>query len=338
MSRPLSPYLTIQQILNRKLLGKGYFLRKSFYIAENPQNPGKPWTGPREEAVEQFSKDMVVAGEDIIEVRVDSVTSFPNGPGSLRKDVLDRYLSEATLYVLPGGGAWNQKSNQGNFYDGIQHPLDKFLSKDNVKILEQVSLEEFGNLGDISVLIKEQLLADVDHEVARPSVIKKPNDYLRDINVAIGFLISFKMDYDIKETLMRNVPNKVGAEDEVYLPLFLERVNDAKEKFRVSFRLFPRDLVEERGRNKSELGLKFMPPYALHPGAENHNTYSKLLIALSQRFREDEKPEEDKLKSEKLVASVQQRINEQKDKFVDEKVKSAFQDRAAAKKRQDEGE
>ena len=79
-----------------------------------------------------------------------------------------------------------------------------------------------------------------------------------------------------------------------------------------------------------------MPPYALYPGAENHNTYSKLLIVLNQRFREDKKPEEDKLKSEKVVASVQQRINEQKDKFVDEKVKLAFQERTAARKRQDE--
>ena len=81
-----------------------------------------------------------------------------------------------------------------------------------------------------------------------------------------------------------------------------------------------------------------MPPYALHQGAENHNTYSKLLIAMSQRFREDEKPEDEKLKSEKLVASVQKRMADQKHKFVDEKMKSAFQDRVAAKKRKDEGE
>ena len=84
-------------------------------------------------------------------------------------------------------------------------------------------------------------------------------------------------------------------------------------------------------------GVEFTPPYALYPGAENHDTYSKLLIALSQHFREDEKPEEDKLKSEKLVASVQERMAEQKHKFVDEKVKSAFQNRVAAKKRKEEG-
>ena len=317
-------------------MAKGYFLRKSFYVAEDPQNPGKPWTGAREEATEKFSKDVVVRGEDILELRVDTVTSFPSGPGSLRRDVLDRYLSQARLYVLPGGGGWAQKSTQGNFFDGIQDPLDKYLEREGVKQVERVSLDEFGNLGDVSVMVEGRLLADVDHEVARPSVVKKPNDYLREINASLGFLLRFKMDYDVKEVLMRNVPNKAGAEDDVYLPLVLERVSDAKERFRVTFRLFPRDLVESPSRKSADRGLKFMPPYALHPGAENHNAYSKLLIALSQRFREDEKPEDEKLKSEKLQASVQKRISEQKGKFVDEKVKSAFQGRVAAKKRKEE--
>ena len=84
-------------------------------------------------------------------------------------------------------------------------------------------------------------------------------------------------------------------------------------------------------------GLKFMPPYALHQGPENHNTYSKMLIAISQRSREDEKPEEEKLKSEKLQASVQKRIADQQHKFVDDKLKSAFQNRVSAKKRKEEG-
>ena len=160
--------------------GKGFFLRKSFYIADNPSNPGKPWTGSREEAGEKFSKDLVVAGEDIIEIRVDSVSSFPNGPGSLRRDVLDRYLSSAVLYILPGGGPWNQKSSQGNYFDGVQNPLEKILEKEDVKIVDSVTLDEFENLGDLSVVVNERLLADVEHEVARPSVVKKPNDYIRD--------------------------------------------------------------------------------------------------------------------------------------------------------------
>mgnify|MGYP001170331211 CR=1 FL=1 len=317
--------------------GKGYFLRKSFYVADNPANPGKPWAGPREEAVEKLPKDVVVAGDDIIEIRVDSITSFPNGPGSLRRDVLDRYLSEAVLYILPGGGPWNQKSAQGNFFDGVQQPLEKVLEKEDIKVIESVRIDEFENLGALSVVVRERLLADVDHEIARPSVINEPNDHIREINAALGFLLCFKMDYEIKERMMRVVSNKVGGDDEIYLPLILRRVNDAKESFRVTFRLFPRDLIVERGQNRSNQGMKFVPPYALYPGAENHNAYSKLLITLSQRFREDEKPEEDKLKSEKLVASVQSRINAQKDKFTDEKLKAAFQKRSEARKRREEG-
>jgi hypothetical protein len=64
--------------------------------------------------------------------------------------------------------------------------------------------------------------------------------------------------------------------------------------------------------------------------------FSKLLIALSQHFREDEKPDEEKLKSEKLQASVQARISEQSHKFTDKKIKSAFQNRVEAKKREDD--
>ena len=189
----------------------------------------------------------------------------------------------------------------------------------------------------MSIFINERLLGEVDHEIARPSVIKKPNDHLREINSKVGFLLHFKISDDIKEAVMRMFPQKAGKEEDVYLPLLLERVAEAKERFRVVFRVFPRDLVEERSRKSMERGLKFMPPYALHQGAENHNTYSKLLIAISQRFREDEKPEDEKIKSEKLVASVQKRISDQHHKFVDDDIKSAFKDRVAAKKRKEEG-
>ena len=66
-------------------VGKAYFLRKSYYVAENPANPSKPRTGPREEAQEKLPKDVFVQGEDIIEIRVDSVTSMPNGPGRISR-------------------------------------------------------------------------------------------------------------------------------------------------------------------------------------------------------------------------------------------------------------
>jgi ribosomal protein S12 len=83
-------------------------------------------------------------------------------------------------------------------------------------------------------------------------------------------------------------------------------------------------------------GLHFKPPNTLHPGSENQVIFSKLLIALRQLFREDEKPDEEKLKSEKLQASVQARISEQSGKFTDKKLKSAFQKRVEAKKREDD--
>ena len=97
-------------------VGKAYFLPKNFYVAESPDNPDKPWVGTRAEAQSKLPKDVIVQGEDIIEVRVDSVTSMPNGPGSIRRDVLDRYISTAQLYCIPVGGGWDQRSTQGPFF------------------------------------------------------------------------------------------------------------------------------------------------------------------------------------------------------------------------------
>ena len=318
-------------------LAKGFFLRKAFLIPDNPESPGKPWVGTREDAEKKFSKDALVRGDDIVEVRIDTLNSFPGGPGRTDRNVLERYLSQASLYILPGGGAWNQKSTQGNFFDSVRDPLDKYIEREDIKILDKVTLDEFGNTGEVTLLIKERLLADVEHEVARPSVVKNPNDNLGEINMKLGFLLKFKMDTDIGEAVLKTFPKKAGKNDEVYLPLVLERVAEAKEQYRVTFLVFPRDLIQETSRKSMERGLKFMPPYALHQGAENQNTYSKLLIQLNQRFREDEKPEDEKLKSEKLKASVDKRISDRKGAFKDEKVQAAFSDRQAAKKRKDDG-
>ena len=318
-------------------LAKGFFLRKSFYIADDPKNPGKPWTGPREEAEKNLPKEAVVRGDDVIEIRIDSVNSFPGGPGRTDRNVLERYLSQAKLYVIPGGGGWNQKSTQGNFFDGIRDPLDKYIEREDLKIIDKITIDEFVNTGETALLIKETLLADVEHEVCRPSVVKNPTENASEINMKIGFLLYFRLDEDIAEALARTFPKKAGKEIDVFLPLMLERVDAAREQFRVTLKVFPRDLVEERGRNSMERGLKFMPPYALHQGAENQNTFSKLLILLNQRFREDEKPDEEKLKSETLKASVDKRISERKAHFTDDKVAAAFKDRVSAKKRKEEG-
>lgn len=313
-----------------------HYLRKSFYIAEDPEKQGKPWVGPREEAVARLPQNLVVAGDDILELRVDSVIGSPHGPGSMRRDVLDRYLSQARLYILPGVPVWNQKNVQGRFFEGIRDPLNKLVEREGTKVIEKVALDEFGNLGDVWLLIEQRLLADLPPEVIRPGQVTNPNDYLREINAAVGFLLSVRMVDDIGEGIVRAFPQKAGAEDTMYLPLWLERVSDAREKYRVQFRVFPRDLVEDRSKHSMDRGMKFQPPYALHQGSENQVCYSKLVIALHRRSHEDEKPEDEKLKSEKLVASVQKRISEQRHEFVDEKVKAAFQDRVAARKRKED--
>ena len=134
-------------------------------------------------------------------------------------------------------------------------------------------------------------------------------------NSKLGFLLRFKVDPDIGEAILRTFPKKAGKSDEIFLPLILEQVADSKEQFRVTFMVFPRDLIQETSRKSMERGLKFMPPYALHQGSENQNTFSKLLIQLNQRFREDEKPDEEKLKSETLKASVDKRIADRKGTF-----------------------
>ena len=317
-------------------VGKAYFLRKSYYVADNPANSGKPWTGPREEAKEKLPKDVFVRGEDIIEIRVDSVTSMPNGRGRLPRDILERYLSKAKLYVIPGGGGWAQRSTQGHFFNNIREPLDKYLEKDGVKLIEKVTLDEFSNMGNVTMMVEGMLLSGVEHDKIREVMVKKPNDYLREINTTVGFLLHFQMTDEIKDMVIRTLPDKAGKENDVFLPLMLEYVADSVEQYRVTFRIFPRDLVENRSRNSTDRGLHFKPPNTLHPGSENQVIFSKLLIALSKHFREDEKPDEEKLKSEKLQASVQARISEQSHKFTDKKIKSAFQNRVEAKKREDD--
>jgi hypothetical protein len=319
-------------------LAKGYFLRKGFFIPDDPQNKGKCWVGTREDAMSRFTKDIVVQGEDIVELRLDNIASFPNGPGKIERDVLGRYFRDVNLFILPSPPCWNQKSMQGHFFEGIRDSLDVLTQKREVKLMEQVELDLITNLGLLTVLVDESLLGEVDHEVARPTVVRKPNDFLPEINIKLTFLLRFKVEQEISELLLRGFPIKVGSQDEVYLPLILHNVSEEGEKFRVEFRLFPRDLIQERSKRSMDRGLKFMPPYALHPGAENHNTYSKLLIILNKQFREDERPDEEKVKSAKLKASVEKRISERRHSFTDDKVKGAFKDRVAAKKRKEGGD
>ena len=78
-----------------------------------------------------------------------------------------------------------------------------------------------------------------------------------------------------------------------------------------------------------------MPPFTLHPNAEDHNTYRKLMVAIGQRMKDDSRPDEEKAKLASVQAQVAQRREETKGKYVDENMKKAFQARQEARKRKD---
>jgi hypothetical protein len=80
-----------------------------------------------------------------------------------------------------------------------------------------------------------------------------------------------------------------------------------------------------------------MPPFTLHPNAEDHNTYRKLMVAIGQRIRDDSKPEEEKNKIASVQASVAQRQSETKSQRVDENMRKAFMKRVEQKKRKEAG-
>ena len=103
------------------------------------------------------------------------------------------------------------------------------------------------------------------------------------------------------------------------------------------FQLFPRDLTVETNpsRRKKNPGIKFVPPFTLHPNAEDQNTYRKLMVAIGQRMKDDSRPDEEKNKLANVQAQVAQRREETKGKYVNEKMKKAFQSRQEARKRKE---
>ena len=147
--------------------------------------------------------------------------------------------------------------------------------------------------------------------------------------------------YEVKEIIMRTYPQKVGKEVEIWLPLTLGQVTDMEPpKKRVVFQIFPRDLVQETNpqRRKSHPGLRFVPPFTLHPNPEDQNTYRKVMVAIGQRLKDDARPEDERNKLASVQAQVAQRREETKGKRVDENLRKAFQARQEAKKRQESGE
>jgi hypothetical protein len=279
-------------------------------------------------------------GEEVLQLRVDKLTCFPNAPESFTSDQFDPYVFKATLYCITGGGMWAKKV--ADHFEGIQDDIHKHLEdmekKEFLKTIDNVKLIDFG-VDSISMFTPGSLLSGIEHDKLMPSMFKKPNDNLMVLNSCVGFILKFEVADEIKELLMRTFSQKAGKEVEIWLPLTLGNIQEAEPpKERVAFQIFPRDLVQEtdpRKRSKA-LGLKFMPPFTLHPNPEDHNTYRKLMVAIGQRLRDDSRPEEEKNKVASVQAAVAQRQQETKGDRVDENMRKAFAKRVEATKRNDD--
>ena len=88
-------------------------------------------------------------------------------------------------------------------------------------------------------------------------------------------------------------------------------------------------------RRKKFPGMKFVPPFTLHPNPEDHNTYRKMMVAIGQRMKDDSRPDEEKNKLASVQDSIKSRREETKGKYVDENLKKAFSKRQEAKKREE---
>lgn len=317
--------------------GRGAYLQTAIYIP-NPEDANKPWIASREITEKKKGAGALKQGEEVLQVRVDQLTVYPHGPESFTNDQFGPYIFAPKLYVLAGGGVWAKRGGVG-YFEGIPDDLSKYLDKvEEMKTISGITLVEFG-VDQITMLVNERLLYGIEQDSLLPSVLKKPNDHLQQINSGLGFLLKFEVADGVKELIMRTFPQKVGKEVEIYLPLTLGFLTEAEPpKERVVFQVFPRDLIVEinPARRKTALGLKFVPPFTLHPNAEDQNTYRKLMVAIGQRIKDDARPEEERNKLASVQAQVMQRREQTKGKYVDEKMKKAFQSRQEARKRKDQ--
>ena len=329
---------TTQEVKSLNFTAKGAYLATSIYVTQD----GKPWTGSREMAEKVFGKEYMVRGEEVIEIRIADVSAFSQRASAITRDVLANYIFTPGLYVLPGGGPWSKRSpGSGRFFEGIPADIPTYLEKtEGVKdILSGLALVECG-VDTLSVTHADLILEGVDHEAARPIILRDPNKYTKEINAGLGFLLVFEVSDPIREAMMRTFPNKAGKEPQVYLPLILDKtIQLSTGGWRYNFTIFPRDLVEDRGaqRKRGGLGLKFAPPYALHPRSEDQNTYRKLMIAIGQRTTDDAKPENERARIASVASAMEARQREMHDKFVDDKTKQAFLKRQEVRKQKDMG-
>jgi len=330
--------LTLPEANNKTL----YFTAKAVYVQTalfipNPEASSKPWVGSRDATKKKYGENGLRQGEEALQVRIDQITVFPNEPEAYTGDQIAPYVFSPELHVLGGGGVWAKRGGNG-YFEGIPDTLEKYLEKvKEKKVITPVILIDFG-VDEISMFVNQHPITGIDHDFLTPSVLKKPNDNLQKINTACGFLLKFEIADEIKELLMRTYGQKIGKEVEVWLPLTLGQVTLAEPgKLRLLFQLFPRDLTQETNptRRKKFPGIKFVPPFTLHPNAEDQNVYRKLMVAMGQRMKDDLRPEEEKNKLAGVQESIRQQREETKGKYVDENLKKQFAARREAKKRQE---
>lgn len=312
-------------------------LQEALFIRDS--KAGKHWVGSRELTEKKHGENGIRQGEECIQLRVDKLTCFPNAPEAFSAEDFAPYIFKPKLYCISGGGMWAKKV--ADYFEGIQDDIHKHLedmeSKEQLKAIENIQLIDFG-VDQINLFTPGSLLAGIEHDKMMPSHYKKPNDNLMELNSFIGFLLHFEISDEVKELLVRTFAQKAGKEIDIFLPLTLGNIQEADPpKERIAFQIFPRDLIQEMDpkKRRNGLGLKFMPPFTLHPNAEDHNTYRKLLVAIGQRLREDQKPEEEKNKIASVQAQVSERREATKGKRVDENMKKAFSKRVEAKKRKE---
>lgn len=319
-----------------------YFTAKATYIQTalfipNLDDPSKPWVGSREATEKKYGEAGSKRGEEVLQLRVDQITVFPNPPESFTADQIGPYVFSPELHVLGGGGVWAKRGGNG-YFEGVPDPLEKYIEKiEEKKLISPVTLIDFG-VDEITLTVSINPLTDIDHDFLAPSVLRKPNDNLQKINAALGFLLKFEVSEEIKELLMRTCASKIGKEVEIWLPLTLGQMTESEPgKWKLFFQLFPRDLMQETNpaRRKKFPGIKFVPPFTLHPNAEDQNTYRKLMVAIGQRMKDDARPDEEKNKLASVQESIKSRREETKGKYVDENLKKAFAKRREAKKRQE---
>ncbi|MFT5366844.1 MAG: hypothetical protein ACI8V2_001794 [Candidatus Latescibacterota bacterium] len=319
-----------------------FFTAKATYVQTalfipNLDDPSKPWVGSRDATEKKYGEAGVNKGEEVLQLRVDQLTVFPNPPESFTADQIAPYVFSPELHILGGGGVWAKRGGNG-YFEGIPDVLEKYIEKiEEKKVISPVTLIEFG-VDEISMFVTINPLTDIDHDFLAPSVLRKPNDNLQKINTALGFLLKFEVADEIKELLMRTCAAKIGKEVEIWLPLTLGQMTDAEPgKLRLLFQIFPRDLMQENNpaRRKKFPGIKFVPPFTLHPNPEDHNTYRKMMVALGQRMKDDSRPDEEKNKLASVQDSIKNRREETKGKYVDENLKKAFSKRREAKKREE---